>query len=159
MELLYITLFTVIFSTFDYFMYNEFNKRGLTDGIFAPYRIFQTSFQVILIGIAWYFFGWKVAVGFTILWWTWACDFIFHLFCYTNLYNDKYVVTKGDPRAIKYWNESITWAWWTPYGLVDLAINGMPFHQFRVIKWQVLAFQSFIGILLTIYIVLFIGKL
>jgi len=149
-NLLYIAIFAVGFSLFDYFAYNEFAKRGLTNGIFAPYRIFQTSVQIILIAVAWAFVDLMVAIGFTILWWTWGCDWIFHIFCLSNLYEDRKYVWDKDVRK-KYWN-AISWAWWTPYGLLDLLISGKDkgTKYFKIINWRILAVQSFIGIIITL---------
>jgi len=175
-NLLYILAFTAGFALFDYFAYNEFAKRKLTNGIFAPYRIFQTCVQIILIAIAWAFVDLIVAIGFTILWWTWGCDWIFHLFCFGDFYDDKQYVSKGFLKATspedikKYWNKyynwgadeykcvlywkSISWAWWSPYGLLDLLISGKDQNTkyFKIINWRVLAIQSFIGIIITITI-------
>jgi len=170
-NLLYIAIFTVGFSLFDYIAYNEFHKRKLTNGIFAPYRIVQGSVQVILIALAWYFCGIIVAIGFTIIWWTWGCDFMFHLYCFTDFYDDKQYVSKeffgtmnykdylekyfdeqqNEYRYILYWN-NITWAWWTPYGLLDLLISGKDkgTKYFKIINWRILAVQSFIGIIITL---------
>lgn len=153
-NLLYILAFSVGFSLFDYFAYNEFAKRGLTNGIFAPYRIVQTCVQIILIAIAWAFVNGIVAIGFTLLWWTWCCDWIFHIFCLSNLYDDRKYVWDADVRK-KYWN-NISWAWWTPYGLLDLLISGKDKETkyFKIIEWQVLVTQSIMGIILVILILL-----
>ena len=151
-DLLYILAFTVGFSLFDYFAYNISAKKGWTDSIFAPYRIAQTCVQIILIAIAWAFVNGIVAIGFTLLWWTWGCDWIFHVFCLTNIFNDiKYILDKE--LREKYFNK-ISWAWWTPYGLVDLLISGKDkgTKYFKIINWKVLAVQSLIGILVTILI-------
>jgi len=172
-NLLYIAIFAVGFSLFDYFAYNEFAKRGLTNGLFAPYRIVQGIVQVILIAIAWYFCGIIVAIGFTIIWWTWGCDWIFHLFCFGDFYDDKQYVSKGnvghyasteereryynferhDWECVLYW-KSISWAWWSPYGLLDLLISGKDkgTKYFKIINWRILAVQSLIGIIITLII-------
>jgi len=153
-NLLYILAFTFGFSLFDYIMYNEFNKQGWTNGIFAPYRIFQTSVQLLFIALAWYFCNGIVAIGFTILWWTWGCDWIFHLFCFGDFYDDKQYVWDKDTRK-KYWN-AISWAWWTPYGLLDLLISGKDkgTKYFKIINWRILAVQSLIGIIITVVLCL-----
>jgi len=146
-NLLYIAIFAVGFSLFDYFAYNEFAKRGLTNGIFAPYRIFQTSVQIILIAVAWAFVDLMVAIGFTILWWTWGCDWIFHIFCLSNLYEDRKYVWDKEVRK-KYWN-NISWAWWSLYFLIFK--NGWN-NRTQIARWQELAMQSFIGVLIVILI-------
>jgi len=167
-NLLYILAFTAGFALFDYFAYNEFAKRKLTNGIFAPYRIFQTCVQIILIAIAWAFVDLIVAIGFTILWWTWGCDWIFHLFCFGDFYDDKQYVSKGGDayykseegrkkyynfkenewKCILYW-KSISWAWWSLYFLIFK--NGWN-NRTQIARWQELAMQSFVGILIVIII-------
>jgi hypothetical protein len=174
-DLLYILAFTFGFSLFDYFAYNVSAKKGWTNGLLAPYRIAQTCVQIILIAIAWAFVDILVAIGFTILWWTWVCDWIFHIFCFTDLFNDKQYVSKGNYsyytsielrekyynfeknewECVLYW-KSISWAWWTPYGLVDLLISGKDkgTKYFKIINWKVLAVQSLIGIFGTILMII-----
>lgn len=177
-NLLWIFAFTFFFALFDYFGYNEFTKRGLTKGLLAPYRIAQMSVQIILIAVAWAFIDIIVAIGFTIMWWTWCCDWIFHLGCFTDLYNDKQYVSRGEKeftkcisekdfadwrkkfmekdeyKCVLYWNKQIKWAWWTPLGLVDWLFNGKNGDSYRVIHWSKLAFQSLIGIIITIILCL-----
>ena len=91
-NLILILAFTFAFSLFDYFAYNISAKKGWTNGLLAPYRIAQTCVQIILIAIAWAFVDIEVAIGFTILWWTWVCDWIFHLGCFGDFYDDKQYV-------------------------------------------------------------------
>ena len=53
----------------------------------------------------------------------------------------------------KYWN-NISWAWWTPYGLLDLLISGKDKETkyFKIVGWRILAVQSLIGISITVTI-------
>ena len=173
-NLLCILAFTFAFSLFDYFAYNISAKKGWTNGLLAPYRIAQTCVQIILIAIAWAFVDILVAIGFTLLWWTWVCDWIFHLGCFGDFYDDKQYVSKGNYgyytsielrekyynfeknewECVLYW-KSISWAWWTPYGLLDLLISGKDkdTKYFKIINWKILALQSFIGIIITLILV------
>ena len=151
-NLILILAFTFAFSLFDYFAYNISAKKGWTNGLLAPYRIAQTCVQIILIAIAWAFVNGIVAIGFTLLWWTWCCDWIFHIFCLSNLFEDRKYVWDKDARK-KYWN-NISWAWWTPYGLLDLLISGKDKETkyFKIVGWRILAVQSLIGISITVTI-------
>lgn len=144
-DLLYILAFTVGFSLFDYFAYNISEKKGWTDGIFAPYRIAQTCVQIILIAIAWAFVNGIVAIGFTLLWWTWVCDWLFYFIGeILGVYGRGYL--NDEP-----FGNVVTWAWWTPLGLYLWIESG---EQQTVINGSTLLWQSWIGILITIIIVI-----
>lgn len=145
-NLLWIFAFTFFFALFDYFGYNEFAKRGLANGLLAPYRIVQMSVQIILIAVAWAFVDLMVAIGFTILWATWTCDFIYYF-----LYDTLKIYGSGAFKK-EVMGGQVSWAWWTPYGLIDWLINGKNGDEFRVIHWSILAIQSLIGIILTVII-------
>lgn len=135
---------TIIFAIFDYFGYNEAAKSGKVNEKFInPYRILQMIVQVG-IAVACYFLGGYIAViVFVLLWWVWVCDWIFYLlgellgiYGREHLYNEPF-------------GNIVTWAWWTPYGLIKWLITG---EQQTVIKWPILLTQSIIGIIISILI-------
>jgi len=146
-DLLYILAFTVFFSFFDYIGYNESVKHGWVNEKFInPYRIVQGSVQIILLALAWYFIGWIVSLGFFLLWWTWNCDLIYY-FLHDTL--KIYLPTGAFKREVM--GNQVTWAWWTPYGLYLWVESGT---KGEVINGSTLLWQSWIGILITILIVL-----
>lgn len=102
--------FGFVFSLFDYIFYNYFTKRG-----WCSYRIVQTIFQLILVAIAYYLFGWIAAAGFILLWWTWNCDLLYYCFEWIFLYEGYTTLRSEVFRMIDM--DSVTWAWWTPLGL------------------------------------------
>jgi len=98
---------------------------------------------------------------------------MFHLYCFTDFYDDKQYVSKeffgtmnykdylekyfdeqqNEYRYILYWN-NITWAWWTPVGLYLWIESG---SMKNIISWKVLAVQSIIGIITVILIIILNG--
>lgn len=148
MTILYAFLFAIIFSIFDFFGYQYASRRGLTEGLLAPYRIVQGSVQILLTATCFYFFGWAAALGFFLLWWTWNCDLMYYfIYDITKLYGSG--AFKNEVLGNK-----VSWAWWTAYGLVDLWINGKDpkTNYYRVINGSILLFQAFLGILTVIFI-------
>lgn len=137
-------LFALYFAAFDYIFYNMAAVQGwVNEKLINPYRILQTSVQVISIGIAYFFFNWIVALGFIILWWSWVCDWIFYLYTWVcNFFEDRKYL------SLDYFNK-ITWSWWTWYGLI--IHKGNREYKFKFCE---LVIQSVIGILIVLLLCL-----
>lgn len=136
--------FVVIFSLFDYFGFNiSLRKRWADYTLINKYRIAQFIFQILLSLLLLYLSGWQSVAAFTIIWWTWGCDFIFYLLC--EIFN--YGNDRGNFRKEVIGN-NVQWAWWTPYGLLFT-------KKGDVIKLKILIVQSVAGFLSAIVICLF----
>lgn len=132
----------LLFTIFDHYGYNVSVINGWVNEKFInPYRIAQGTFQIIITLLLYFFFTPLDALLFNLLWWFWICDWLYHVLCLFNFYDERKYLTK------QYFN-NILWAWWTPYGLIKWALTG---KQKTVIQWQVLLIQSLIGI--TLYII------
>lgn len=131
----------VIFSLFDYFGFNISLKRKWADyKLINKYRIAQSIFQVIISVLLYLISGWQSVAAFTLIWWTWGCDFLFYLFCEVfNFGNDR-----GNFRK-EVMGNNVQWAWWTPYGLMFT-------KKGDVIKLNVLIVQSITGFLISVLI-------
>ena len=133
---------TLFFAIFDYFGYNISARNGWVNEKFInAYRIVQMIVQVG-IAVACYFLGGYIAViVFMILWWTWTCDWLFYFIGeILGVYGKGYL--NDEPFMNK-----VTWAWWTPFGLIKWLVTG---QQQTVIQWQILVVQSLIGILISV---------
>lgn len=139
-NLLLIGAFTLIFSLFDYFGYNISARKGwVNEKLVNPYRTSQTIVQILLIISAWYFFGWLVALGFTLLWWSWVCDWFFYFIGeILGIYGRGHL--KNEPMS-----NIVSWSWWTWWGL--LFHKGNKEYKFK--SWELIV-QSIIGIIITI---------
>lgn len=127
-------LFAIIFASFDYIFYNISEKRRWI----KTYRILQTIIQCVIVLIAWFCFNPLIAIGFFILWWSWACDWMFYLYAYIfNFYKERDYLSK------EYFNY-ITWAWWTWWGL--LVHKGNQTYTFK--RWELVT-QTVIGVVVT----------
>jgi len=118
MEILYRLSYSlsliVIFSLFDYFGFNFSLKRKWADyKLINKYRIAQSIFQVILSVLLYLISDWQSVAAFTLIWWTWGCDFLFYLFC--EVFN--FGKDRGNFRK-EVMGNNVQWAWWTPYGLM-----------------------------------------
>lgn len=138
-----IILSIIFFALFDYFGYNLSVKWGYVNEKFInPYRIVQMLMQVTITLVLFFFYGWKEAVSFNFLWWTWTADLIFYCYCYLlNMFNHLFAMQDEVQKDI------VSWAWWTPYGLIKWALIG---RQQEPISHTVLALQSIIGMILTL---------
>lgn len=150
-DIIAILIATFGFSLFDWIGYNVSRLNGWVGEKFInPYRIVQMLVQLIIIGILWYFLSFILALCFVLLWFTWTCDWIYYLYCF--LFGWTGLSLPGEYKEP--FQNTVTWAWWTPYGLIDLLINRKENRQYRVIKYPVLIIQSLIGIILTIFCIL-----
>jgi hypothetical protein len=135
--------FVLIFSLFDYFGFNiSLRKRWADYTLINKYRIAQFIFQIILSGLLFYISGWQSVAAFTIIWWTWGCDFIFYFLC--EIFN--YGNDRGNFRKEVIGN-NVQWAWWTPYGLLFT-------KKGDVIKLKILIVQSITGCVISVLICL-----
>ena len=142
-SLIYTVAAVIVFALFDYFGFNVSLKRGWADfSNFNKYRVVQGLFQLILTVLLFYFSGWRAAIAFNIIWWTWGCDFLFYLYCEVfNYGNDR-----GNFRKeVK--SNSVKWAWWTPYGLLFT-------KKGDVIKYRKLVWQAVLGTLGAVVVLL-----
>jgi len=131
----------IVFALFDYFGFNiSLNKKWADFSLFNRYRAAQLVFQIVLSLLVFLLSGWKAALVFNLIWWTWGCDFLFYLFC--EIFN--YGNDRGNfKKEVK--GNNVQWAWWTPYGLMFT-------KKGDVIKISVLIIQSIVGVVLAIVI-------
>ncbi len=136
LNLVYTISTAVVFSLFDYFGFNISLKKGWADfSNFNRYRVVQGLFQVILTVLLLYLSGWRAAVAFNIIWWTWGCDFMFYLYC--EIFN--YGKDRGNFRK-EVMSNNVKWAWWTPFGIMFT-------KKGDVIKFKILVMQVVLGTL------------
>lgn len=128
-----------VFALYDYIGHNISLRRNWVNINFInPYRVSQSIVQLIISALLIIFIGWQSMVGFNIIWWSWGCDIIFYFYCNSlNIYKDRGNFTK------QVLGNQISWAWWTPYGLLFT-------KKGEVIKWQRLILQSVIGLIFAI---------
>jgi hypothetical protein len=137
----YSLLGAVFFALFDYIGYNlSLRKNWVNMKFVNPYRISQSIVQVLITSVLLFFVSWQSALGFNIIWWSWGCDILFYFFCASlNIFKDRGNFTK---QVI---GNQVTWAWWTPYGLLFT-------KKQDTVKWQKLILQAAIGLALTFFI-------
>lgn len=132
---------SILFSLFDYFGFNMSLKKNWADfNLFNKYRFVQGIVQLILTIFLLILSGWKSAVIFNLIWWTWGCDFLFYLYC--EIFN--YGNDRGNFRK-EVIDNKVQWAWWTPYGLMFT-------KRGDVIKFKILLLQTIIGLALSVLI-------
>lgn len=124
----------ILFAFFDYTFYNTLGQKKLT-----LYRVIQTAFQILLVVALW-FVGPLASVLFMLLWWTWNCDLLYYFFCYILHWYSAQPKNSFEQYIL---SDTVTWAWWTPYGL----IRG---HKSEPIDGDILVIQASAGIILSI---------
>ena len=128
--IVYTVIGAVLFSLFDYFGFNISLKRGWAEfNNDRGYRMVQGAVQAVITLILLLVSGWKAALGFNIIWWTWGCDFLFYLYC--EIFN--YGKDRGNFRK-EVLGGAVQWAWWTPYGLLFTKRGDVINH--RKLVWQ-----------------------
>jgi hypothetical protein len=141
-----------IFGIFDYIGYNYALQHGnpIAFKIFGKevtfYRVTQTGLQILISLILWWIIDFTTACGFLLLWWVFIADFMYYGICELEWFklNEMYPGKGGLKNDDK---NGITWAWWTPIGLVYLLINkGVK----KPISTIVLLIQALAGIYLWI---------
>lgn len=132
MTLLIAVLATALFGFVDYVGYNTIGQKLL-----VLYRILQTSIQIGIVVLLFEFAGFLAALSFLLLWWTFCSDMIYYGFCAWL----RWFKTEP-PNAFEQDVEGnvVTWAWWTPYGLV----RG---HKTEPIDGTILIAQAISGIM------------
>ena len=106
---LYLTFIAlIVFAFFDYFGYNVLHKIQPT--------VCGITQHALLIAIAaiLYFLAWQCTVAFILLWWTWWADAIYYVFADSFRWYHK----AGDRWQAEAVEDRVTWAWWTPMGLM-----------------------------------------
>jgi len=142
------TLPIILFALFDFFGYNISAKKGwVNDKLISPYRIVQTTVQILIIAGLWYFIDGLTAIVFTLLWWTWCADFLFYIFTFSGIY--------GNTLALftEVFGSQVTWAWWTPFGLLHLAVKGKKDGKYRVLGAVTLIIQACLGVSVCIILI------
>lgn len=127
---------SVAFSLFDYVAFNlarKHDKVGL-------YRPFQVAAQAGLTFLLKEKFGWKTAGAFNALWWTFNHDLMY--------YGWAHLLNPGNgwdsrPAFKGLIEDKVTWAWWTPAGLVNMLGGG---EMRDPIKGKTLLVQAGFGV-------------
>lgn len=141
--IIYMVLGALLFSLFDYFGFNISLKRGWAEfNNDRGYRVVQAVMQGLITLILLIVSGWKAALGFNMIWWTWGCDFIFYLYC--EIFN--YGKDRGNFRK-EVISGGVQWAWWTPYGLLFT-------KKGDVVGYRALAVQALIGFAIALAVVI-----
>jgi hypothetical protein len=94
----------VVFSAFDYIGYNLTEKNGVAP---ITYRIAQLLVQAGITKFLIDQVGLPEAIGFNVIWWTWGADLMY--------YQWGRILPPYDMLTA---NKQVTWASWTPVGLV-----------------------------------------
>lgn len=80
----------------------------------VPYRVAQTVFHWGLTYLLYRELGLSTAISFNVIWWTWGLDFMY--------YGWAQVLNPRKPFENRNWHglmgNEISWAWWTPLGLL-----------------------------------------
>jgi hypothetical protein len=126
---------SLAFSFVDYIGYNltRYNSHASR----VAFRLFQATLQA---GISYFLYkkcGLNSAIAFNLIWWTWGDDLGFYGWAYTTR-----IYPWDDNSGIK--NGYISWAGWTPVGLVRKQGSSIPVSTFVA--------QSIIGFAISIAI-------
>lgn len=133
---------TLIFSAVDYVGYNTM---GRNPNLLTTYRVLQYLTQGVLTYWLWSSGDFKCALSFNLIWWTWGCDWTYYGMA--TAVNPKYPTWENRSTSA-YSTTHVTWAWWTPVGLMNGA------NRNEVIPSNTLAVQSFVGLSISIVILL-----
>ena len=117
---------SVLFAAFDYVGYNLSKGNPTTLKI---YRAAQVTAQAALTYGLTKEFGWKTGAAFNAIWWTFGDDLLYYGIA--EAMGQLGVVKEGSKwdgkggfKGIA--DDKVTWAWWTPVGLLSGAKNGKP---------------------------------
>jgi hypothetical protein len=119
-----------VFSLFDYVGYNTTCRDPTA---LRVYRAAQVGLQITITTHLYATEGWQSAAAFNLIWWTWSADWGYYGLAYT--------FNPSAPWENRTWNglqNDITWAWWTPAGLVH--------YGRKPISQDVLTMQALLGI-------------
>jgi len=130
------------FSLFDYLGYNLLGTKKL-----VLYRVIQTIVQVGIIALL-FLHSWLIALCFVLLWWTWCCDWFYYIIDFLSQKIFGISFEGGDSlESVFLGITTVSWASWTPYGLINLLIN-----KTKIVGNVVLITQSLIGIAILLII-------
>lgn len=140
MEILLAVIALALFALFDYFGYNWAVKHLLM----TLYRVAQFAFGLALIGVLVLLGEWWSILMAVLMWWTFNADFLYYNFCkWFNAFPDEHDAFENEVLADK-----VTWAWWTPAGL----ILGRWKDRGKAINGAILIGQCVLGVLAAIAI-------
>jgi len=122
-----------IFAAYDYIGYNVCKK---SPSLLVIYRISQFILQGILTWQLWEHGGFRCALSFNLLWWTFVDDLIYY--GYASIANPS--GSWENKNSTKEALSNVTWAYWTPIGIV----KGMKRNV--VIEKPLLYWQASIGV-------------
>ena len=136
-----------VFALYDYFGFTY----SIHNNKVRSYRFSQGILQITISVICIWFGGFKAAVIFNLLWWTWWADWLFYFYCF--LFNfkgnrkDKFQPFEGNVR----------WAFWTPMGLLQLIFLGKESEShYRILKPVSLVMQSAVGLVVSVWLNFFL---
>lgn len=136
--------FALIFFGFvDYVGYNIATQAGKIHLII--YRVFQTLLQITLMALLWKYSGFWSAFVFMFLWWTFNADFVFYGCAAIFKWFSDGADFKRDVL-----HDKVTWAYWTPLGLI---LHG---GKHEIITGQDLIAQAGLGFIGAILISVFL---
>ncbi|MBL8923283.1 MAG: hypothetical protein JNJ54_30810 [Myxococcaceae bacterium] len=127
---------SVAFSLFDYVAFNIARKHDKV-GLYRPLQVTAQAGLTFLLKEQ---FGWKTAGAFNALWWTFNHDLMY--------YGWAHLLNPGNgwdsrPAFKGVLEDKVTWAWWTPAGLVNMLGDG---KMRDPIKGKTLLVQAGVGV-------------
>ena len=140
MVLIPATILLLLFAAFDYVGFNVFGREHRT-----PYRVVQLLFQAALCYFGGTALGWSAVAAFMVMWWTWLADFLYYFMF--DVWPRSYVPWYAG-RAFKeeVLGDKVTWAFWTPYGLLRYVLSGGTAGRDVPIRGHELIFQGILGV-------------
>lgn len=127
---------SLAFSLFDYVAFNIARKHDKV-GLYRPLQVTAQAGLTFLLKEK---FGWKTAGAFNALWWTFNHDLLY--------YGWAHLLNPGNgwdsrPAFKGVLEDKVTWAWWTPAGLVNMLGDG---KMRDPIKGKTLLVQAGVGV-------------
>jgi hypothetical protein len=157
MNFLYALIAIFIFGMFDYVGYNKYGqfplkKLKLILWEVHPYRVIQTLFQLGLFISMWIFIDFWAGFLFMFMWWAWLADFVYYLY-YDVLKWFGEQGSAGEAFKEQVLGNRVTWASWTPYGII---FRWIPGYKKQPISGKILIIQGIVGLIISIVVGVFV---
>jgi len=139
-QILLAAIALMIFALFDYLGYNTLGKRDL-----PLYRKVELGFGValfLLLGL--WIRSWCAGLMAAFAWWTWWADLLFYVWAHWL----KIWPAETDSFQHDVQGDLVTWAWWTPAGL----LMGRAKDRTKPISGVVLLVQALLGFVQIVFL-------
>lgn len=127
---------SLAFSLFDYVAFNIARKHDKV-GLYRPLQVAAQAGLTFLLKEK---FGWKTAGAFNALWWTFNDDLLYYGWAHLLNPGHGWDSRPGFKGVVE---DKVTWAWWTPVGLVNMLGEG---SMRDPIKGKTLLVQAGVGV-------------